>query len=357
MFIPLTTRYWLLAVYMKKFFALLVILIILAGISAGYFVQVAWFSDEESDDPVTIVVEDEMTPSAVRDLLVESGLVSSPILYDLFSKLDRSALHPKVGEYTFRKGASYQHMADSMALGRQRDELTVRFVEGKIIDENAEALRTHGVDPIDYWALTGRSKNLQEFDRSLEKDFGFLKDIPSGQSLEGYLFPDTYNIWKNQLPDGLIRKQLRTFANKVIIPYEDERKASGMTWHEVLTLASIVEAEVKTAEDRKLVAGIFLNRLNGSMRLQSDATINYIVGEGRMRATKEDLQLDSPYNSYRRDGLPPGPIGNPSLSAIIATLEPADTEFLFFLTDEQGRVYYAETLDGHQQNRIEAYGE
>jgi UPF0755 protein len=341
---------------MKKLITVLGILVVLIVIFALYFLKVAWFSDEESGDPVTIVVGDEMTPSEVRDLLVESGLVASPIIYDLFSKIDKSPLRPKAGEYTFRKGASLQVIADEIALGPQRDELTVRFVEGKIIDENAEALRTHGVDPTDYWALTGRSKNLLEFDRSLEKDFGFLKDIPSGQSLEGYLFPDTYNIWKDQLPEGLIRKQLRTFANKVIIPYEDERRVSNMTWHEVLTLASIVEAEVKTAEDRKIVAGIFLNRLNGSMRIQSDATINYIVGEGRMRATREDLQLDSPYNSYRRDGLPPGPINNPSLSSITAVLNYTETDYIFFLTDEEGKIYYAETLDGHQRNRVEAYG-
>jgi UPF0755 protein len=93
------------------------------------------------------------------------------------------------------------------------------------------------------------------------------------------------------------------------------------------------------------------------MRLQSDATLNYVVGEGRSRANAQDLQLNSPYNSYRNDGLPPGPIGNPGLSAIIAVLEPTETDDLFFLTDEAGKVYYAETLEGHQRNREEAYGQ
>jgi len=341
---------------MKKIVVSLGVIIILIAVFAVSFARAAWFSDEEAGEPITVLVEDEMTPSMVRDLLVESGLVSSSVFYDLFSKFDQSALHPKAGEYVFRKGASYQKIADTIALGPARDELTLRFVEGKTIDENAEALRSHGVLPEDYRALVGASKNLAEFDRSLEEDFEFLKDIPRGQSLEGYVFPDTYNIWKDQLPDGLIRKQLRTFASKVIIPYEDERKASGLTWHEVLALASIVEAEVKTPEDRKIVAGIFLNRLNGSMRIQSDATINYVVGKGRMRATAEDLQIDSPYNSYRRDGLPPGPINNPSLSSITAVLNPTDSDYYFFLTDEAGKVYYAETLEGHQRNREEAYG-
>jgi UPF0755 protein len=341
---------------MKYILAVFGILLIIFGVFVSHFVQVAWFSEEEAGEPVTIVVSDDMTPSAVRELLVESGLVSSPMLYDIFAKFDRSALHPKAGEYTFRQGASSRHIADTIALGPQRDELTLRLVEGKTIDENVEALRPHGVDPADYWSLVGKSVNAAGFDRSLEQDFTFLRDIPAGQSLEGYLFPDTYNVWKDQLPEGLVRKQLTTFATKVIVPYEDEREASGMTWHEVLTLASIVEAEVKTPEERKLVAGVFLNRLNGQMRIQSDATINYVVGEGRMRATAEDLQIDSPYNSYRRDGLPPGPINNPSLEAILAVLHPTESDYLFFLTDEEGKVYYAETLEGHQRNRVEAYG-
>jgi UPF0755 protein len=341
---------------MKNIFVILGILIILAAVFASFFIQAAWFSTEGAGEPITIVVTSDMTPVDVRDVLVESGLVSSPALYDLFAKIDRSALHPKAGEYAFRKGASYQKIADTIALGPQRDELTLRMVEGKTIDENAQALRSHGVDPADYRALVGASKNLAGFDRSLIGDFDFLAGIPSGQSLEGYLFPDTYNVWKDQLPDGLIRKQLRTFATKVIIPYEDERKASGMTWHEVITLASVVEAEVKTPEDRKRAASVFLNRIRNGMRLQSDATINYVVGEGRTRATAEDLQLDSPYNSYRRDGLPPGPINNPGLDAITAVLNPAAADDLFFLTDEEGKVYYAQTLEEHQRNREEAYG-
>ncbi|MBD3251912.1 endolytic transglycosylase MltG [Candidatus Uhrbacteria bacterium] len=187
-------------------------------------------------------------------------------------------------------------------------------------------------------------------------DYAFLSEVPESHSLEGYLFPDTYEVWEDQLPEGLIRKQLRTFANKVIIPLEEQRAASGLSWHEVVTLASIVEAEVRTPKTRKVVAGIFLNRLNDGMRLQSDATLNYIIDEGRDRATQQDLKLDSPYNTYRLEGLPPGPVGNPGLSSIEAVLNPTPTEYYFFLTDESGNVYYAETFEGHQRNRQEAFG-
>lgn len=341
---------------MKKIIAFIGILIILGGIFMSYFMQAAWFSKERAGDSITVVVTENMDPSDVRDQLVQSGLISAPLLFDFFLMMSDSGQHPKPGEYSFRTGASYRHIVHTMALGPPRNEVTIRLGEGKTLDENAEELRSYDIDPDAYLALVGKSRNAHAFDRSLEQDFDILRGIPNGQSLEGYLFPDTYNVWKDQLPAGLVRKQLRTFIEKVVIPYELKRQSSGMTWHEVLTLASIVEAEVQKTEDKRIVAGVFLTRLGCGMRLQSDATLNYAIDEGRTRATLDDLQLNSPYNSYRRDGLPPGPINNPSLSSILAVLEPIETDYLFFLTDEEGRVYYAESLEGHQQNRVEAYG-
>lgn len=341
---------------MRKILFILAILLIAVAMLFGVFAHRAWFSKEQTGEPVLVTVEPGMTAEDVSAILAEHDLVSGA-LYRLFGQFDSSVGRPKAGTYAFRKGASYQIIADTIALGPQRDEVTLRFIEGYTLDDNAEALRKHGIDPEDYWALTGRSKGLASFDRSLASDFNVLKAIPNGQSLEGYLFPDTYNVWKDQLPEGVIRVQLQTLERRVIEPYTEAQKASGMSWHEILTLASIVEAEVRQPETRKVVAGIFLNRLHNSMRIQSDATLNYIIDEGRDRATVEDLELDSPYNSYTNDGLPPGPIGNPSLSSIIAVLEPAETDYFFFLTDAKGNIYYAKTHDEHVRNKQKAYYE
>ncbi|GMU25300.1 endolytic transglycosylase MltG [Patescibacteria group bacterium] len=336
---------------MRVFLALLAFAILIGGILMSAFVSAAWFSIPEAGAPVSIIVGEEETADAVADALQSSGLLKTRLGYDMFASLYPPARRPKAGSYSFRKGTPYKTIADVIALGPKREEVSIQIIEGKTINDEAEQLKAYGVDPSLVYALTGRTRPSLPFDAALAEDFDFLKDIPSGQSLEGYLFPDTYRVWKDQLPEGLIRKQLRAFVEKALIPLDADRKASGMSWHEIITLASIVEAEVQHSEDRQIVAGIFLKRMKNGMRLQSDATLNYILQSGRSRATADDLATDSPYNTYRRDGLPPGPINQPSLSSIRAVLSPLMTDYYFFLTGKDGAVHYARTFEEHIANK------
>jgi uncharacterized YceG family protein len=238
-----------------------------------------------------------------------------------------------------------------------REEVSVRLIEGKTLDDEASVLKEFNIAPDEFYALAGKPPNAAAFARSAFGDqFPFLKEIPAGMSLEGYLFPDTYRVWKDELPEGLMKKQLATFQERVYEPFAEAQKKSGLTWHEVVTLASIVESEVQTAEDRKIVAGIFLNRLDKGMRLQSDATVNYVTRAGRTRPTLDDLETESEYNTYKTDGLPPGPVSNPALSALRAVLEPTPSNYHYFLTDEKGKAYYAKTYDEHLANKYRVYG-
>lgn len=340
---------------MRRLSLLLILLIIAAFIGGGWFVQVAWLSRPEAGASVDIAIERGSSMDKVSRLLEEKGFVVS-VAYRLYAKFDAVARRPKAGEYALRRGMSYQQIAQTLGTGPTRPEEEVRIIEATTIDQEAELLTSFGSATSSFVSLAGRSKNAAPADAALVSSYPFLASLPKGASLEGYLFPDTYRVWKDELPAALIRKQLATFSAKVVEPFADAQRRSGLTWHEVVTLASIVEAEVRTPADRKIVAGIFLNRLrNNTMRLQSDATLNYAIGEGRARATSEDLALDSPYNSYTHDGLPPGPIGNPGLSALAAVLEPAQTDYYFFLTDEKGKVYYARTHDEHVRNKEIAF--
>lgn len=336
---------------MRVLIAILAAVFLAGGVLLSLFVNAAWFSIPEAGSSISIDVREGDTPAVIAKTLQDAGLLRSLSGYELFASLYAPAAKPKAGSYSFRKGTSYKTFADAIAQGPKREEVSIQVIEGKTIDDEAKLLRSEGIDAEDVYALAGQSRNARPFDPSLLKEFEFLDEIPKEQSLEGYLFPDTYRVWKDQLPEALLRKQLTTFADKVIIPLEADRKASGLSWHEVVTLASIVEAEVQQPKDRAIVAGIFLKRMKNSMRLQSDATLNYILGSGRSRATSEDLATDSAYNSYRNDGLPPGPINNPGLSAIQAVLHPTATDFYFFLTDRNGEVHYAKTFDEHIANR------
>ncbi len=338
---------------------LLGLLTIAIGLTAAWFIDIAYLTTPSAGEAVSITVRDGTKTGVVASTLAKDGLVPSAWLYDVFSFVHGSARHPMAGTYAFRRGTSFRLIADTIARGPTREIETVRITEGETIGDEAAAIETYGVTPSAFAATVGSAPSktaaVHPFDRSLADKHPVLQEIPMGQSLEGYLFPDTYEVWKDELPQSLIEKQLKTFESKVIDPLDADRKASGMSWHEVVTLASIVEAEVQTPEDRKIVAGIFLNRINNGIRLQSDATLNYVIGAGRARATAEDLALNSPYNTYSNDGLPPGPIGNPGFSAIDAVVHPTKTEYLYFLTDKNGKVLYAKTYEEHLRNKEKAF--
>lgn len=331
------------------------ILVLASGIFLFLFVRAAWLSQPDAGAPVTIEVKKDMSAAQLRTALSKEGL-ASPVMYRLYAFFDQSVGHPKPGMYEFRKGEPYQQIAKILATGPLRVERSVRLVEGKTIDENGAALQSSGIDAGAYWRLVGRSKNTVPFDRTLIDEFAFLSAVPSDASLEGYLFPDTYRVWEDALPKGLVEKQLQEFYDRVVKKNPNAEAETGMKWHEIITLASVVEGEVRTPEVRKIVAGIFMNRLKIGMALQSDATLNYVMTERNDRPTAKDLAIQSPYNTYDHSGLPPGPVGNPSLSAIEAVLHPAQTEYLYFLTDPQGNIYYAKTYEEHLENKYRVYG-
>lgn len=332
-----------------------VLLLIMGLFFAGKFVVDAYIGNVGANPPVPFVVEAGMTGEQVADRLVEKGVVNSSAAYRFYGRLDDAVSRPKIGSYDLRPGTSYREIARVLALGPARNEVEIRLIEGWTVDDIAKLLfEAHGVAPSSTARIAGRSVNRAPFDPVLRDEYPFLEDLSYNRSLEGYLAPDTYRVWADQLPDSLIRKQLDEFGQKYGKTVVPSSIAPLKTLDDVVIMASIVEREVRTFEDRRLVAGIFLNRLRNRMRLQTDATLSYLTGSGRARSTAQDLAIDSPYNTYANDGLPPSPVGNPSESSMRAVLDPADTDFFYFLTDDQGKVYYGRTLEEHGENRVKA---
>mgnify|MGYP001157865902 CR=1 FL=1 len=183
--------------------------------------------------------------------------------------------------------------------------------------------------------------------------YDFLKDAPVDSNLEGYLFPDTYIFKKESSAKDVVEKFLDNFDKKLSSDLREEIKNQGKTIHEIVTLASIVEKEVKTKDDREIVAGIFWKRLKNQQPLESCATINYIIGEDKWVYTREEIEnAVSPYNTYLNKGLPPGPISNPGLESIKATIFPKETDFNYFLTDPKTqKTIFSKTYDEHLNNR------
>lgn len=297
---------------------------------------------------------DETDLETVSRQLESNGLIPSAFRFRLFEQYSGEN-KIKAGEYQLRPGTSYRDIARTLGIGPARREVQVTIIEGLTVDEVAAELeKEQGIDLRTTASLVGRSVDKQSFAESLRDDFPFLKNLPGSRSLDGYLFPDTYRVWADQLPDGLVNKQLQEFSDRFAKALPGPNSAPLKTLDDVVILASILQGEVTNPDDMKIVAGIFLNRLRIGMRLQTDATLNYLTGSGRARSHAEDLQIDSPYNTYKYAGLPPSPIGNPGADAIEAVLDPTPSNYFYFLTDKNGKVYYAKTLEEHAANRAKA---
>jgi UPF0755 protein len=340
---------------MRSLVKWLVLALVLVGIWFGW----QWVNEAYWVVPVgaskTIAIPNGADVATVAGLLESQGFIPSALRYRIYGRFDSAVSRPKAGDYQIRPGSNYREIARILALGPARSEVQITIIEGETIDALVDQLEDdQQVDPADAVRVIGRSLDRVPFDPALRDTYPFLANLPRDRSLEGYLFPNTYRVWADQLPEGLIAKQLDEFSKRFSAAKPGPESAPLKNLDEVLVLASIVQDEVRSVDDMRVVAGLFLNRLRDGMALQSDATLNYLTGSGRSRATSRDLSIDSPWNTYKYRGLPPSPIGNPGEAAIKAVLDPEVTEYRYFLTDEAGKTYYARTLEEHIANRQKA---
>lgn len=307
--------------------------------------------------PVTFSVTPGELPADVASRLQSQGLIKSADLFVQWVKYRHVGTKIQAGDFVLRQTMTMDEIIEALQYGRART-VAVTIRPGWRAEEVAEYLGTLG--------LTGFTPDrfLQAV-KSGQYDYGFLKDRPKGApaSLEGFLFPETYNVPYDVSLDVLMNLILKTFDQRYGDKLRQEAAASKMTFYEVVTLASIVEREAAVANERALIASVYLNRLNKKMMLQADPTVQYAIGY--QAATKqwwktpvtldEYQKVNSPYNTYTRTGLPPGPIASPSLASITAVLEPAQTDYYYFLGKGDGTHVFAKTYDEHQQNMIK-YG-
>ncbi len=246
-----------------------------------------------------------------------------------------------------------------------REEVTVKVLEGWMNANLDNHLRENFFldwEEDDFLKATGHRRiyNLEEkqsFSVDWSNNFDFLSTKPDNLSLEGYLFPDTYRFFASSSPEEVVSRMLTNFGKKVTAEMLLEIEKQGKTLHEIITMASIIEKEAPIfnqtkREDARLISGIFWNRLKIGMALQSDATLSYIFENKKPAHSGDELKVDSPYNTYRYRGLPPGPICNPGLISIEAAIYPQESDYLFFLTPLDGsRVHYAKNYQDHLSNK------
>ncbi len=286
---------------------------------------------------------------SVAERLEQAGIIDGRLTFIVYAA--KTGLYKKfqVGEYSLSGGLAIPEIVSRIVEGKVVPAgVKVTFPEGWTMKEIANRLNESGLAGDEFLAIASKP-----FPKWRER-FDFLKNLPEGASLEGYLFPDTYIFPPQATGELIVSEFLKNFRTKASGLIARDMAARGLSFHEVLTLASIVEEEGRTDADRKNISDVFRKRLAIGQPLQSDATINYIHGTAKDQPTFEDLKSTSPYNTYANAGLPPGPIGNPSLMSIVATLHPTSNPYYYFLINLKTRTtYFAEDFEGHQRNRAE----
>jgi UPF0755 protein len=231
------------------------------------------------------------------------------------------------------------------ALPKKQNVLTLawRVSHGKLDITPVRITLPEGINSFEIADII--SNNFPSFDKKI-----FL-DLVEKEKLEGYLFPDTYFFMPNVIEEEVIKIMHNNFYEKIKEVSDDIGKF-GKSESDVIKMASIIEEEARTLESREIIAGILWKRISMGMALQVDSSFRYINGKTTATLSTEDLNIDSPYNSYTRRGLPPTPISNPGLEAIKATISPRKTPYLYFLTDKDGNMHYATTFEEHVANKL-----
>jgi UPF0755 protein len=285
---------------------------------------------------VSLEVPRHATVRSIAERLQEQGLIRSRYAFILMARILGESNSMKAGEYELQPRMTLLEIIDKLSRG---DATVVWFTvpEGYTVEQVADTLTQQG--------LVERSR----FQRLAASD-GSRYDVgvkAARRSLEGYLFPDSYKFKKGVNETAIVAGMLRNFHTQVVEGLGEEIRANDLPLDKIVILASLIEREARAPEDRPLISAVIRNRLRRQMLLQIDASVLYALGKHKDRVLLTDLQVDSPYNTYKYPGLPPGPICSPGLDSIKAALRPAKADFLYYVARSDGRHIFSNTLAEH----------
>ena len=351
-------------------------LVFLALLSAGgyfgyqYVLDSLLPIDANSKKYVTVQIPDGSNVQEIGTTLEKAGLVKHGLIFSFYAKY-KNYTDLKAGYYNLQKSMSTEDLLKELQKGGTDEPqepvlATLTIPEGYTIDQIAQAvgqLQGDFKEPLTAEAFLAKVQDENFISQEVAKYPSLLESLPTKESgaryrLEGYLFPATYSIKESTTVESLIDEMLAAM-DKNLSPYYSTIKSKNLTVNELLTIASLVEKEGAKTEDRKLIAGVFYNRLNRDMPLQSNIAILYAQGKlGQNISLAEDVaidtNIDSPYNVYKNVGLMPGPVDSPSLDAIESSINQTKSDNLYFVADvTDGKVYYANNQEDHDRNVAE----
>jgi UPF0755 protein len=293
------------------------------------------------DPPVRVVVPQGASFRTAADSLAKVGVIEAPALFRLYAKLRGGDRRIKAGTYLLRRGSSWNSVLTALREGKGL-MFTVMIPEGFTLNQIVPLVaRVLQVRPDSVIAAARDTTHLHRL------------GVPT-PTLEGYLFPDTYMFLPGTSARVAVSAMVRRFEQVWRPEWTARLDTLGMTQHQVVTLASIVEREAKRPDERPVIAGVYRNRLRSGMRLEADPTVQYARGIHTNRVLFKDLDVDSPYNTYKHAGLPPGPIASPGAASLYAALYPADVPYKFFVAYPDGRHEFTVDFTQHTAARRKA---
>lgn len=305
----------------------------------GWFIYWSVFLPPSWKGEKTILIPSGADSLYITSLLAQEKIVRNKVLFLSLLRLLGKERSLKAGEYTFTPSSMFS-VIRKLKLGEIKT-YPVTIPEGLPRWEVAKILEEKGI--------VEKEKFLQVVENpSLFKEkFSFLSSFQSLKTLEGYLYPDTYYFQRGEPPFKVVKKFLSRFREEILPLYEKAEKREGISLHQVIILASIIEKEAVFDFEKPIIAGVFYNRMEKGMRLRADPTVKYALGDFRKKLLLEELKTSSPYNTYLFPGLPPGPICSPGKESIKAALFPEKVEYLYFVAKGDGTHYFSKSYREH----------
>jgi UPF0755 protein len=301
--------------------------------SVFVFMPTFFFPGQDVDVPVY----SKTTAREIARSLKEKGILHFVLPFKVLAKLTHADRKLKAGLYRLNPQMSLWDLLTTLSEGKS-ELLALKVPEGYTTDQIARELEKMKVMSVDDFMKTAQ-------------DIPTLKSLGiPGPSAEGYLFPQTYRVPVGASAQALMELMVRQFFDTVGSDFEDRCRQRGLTPYQVVILASIVEKEAQLDSERPIIAGVMFNRLHKKIRLETNATLNYVLADKRAWLTNDQINTQSPYNTYQHRGLPPTPICNPGLASLQAVLDPADVPYLYYVAQGDGSDLFATTFAEHQKN-------
>ncbi|MDD2221502.1 MAG: endolytic transglycosylase MltG [Clostridia bacterium] len=292
-------------------------------------------------EPVSVTIAEGSSTQAIAEKLADEGLINSKRAFVAYVRSEGLAVSLKAGEYLFEGTVTIADIAQKIAKGSSAaSDLKVTIPEGWTVKQTAQAFADKGICTVDEFI---------DYCQNADFSYDYLPAKGTASRLEGFLFPETYMVAKGWEAPQVVDMLLRQFDKVYNKEMRSRCKEMGYSTLELVTMASLVEKEAVWESDRALISGVFYNRLQKGMLLQSCATVQYILGEPKYPLLFRDLEIDDPYNTYIYPGLPPGPIASPGEACLQAALYPEETDYLYFLAKPNGEHYFSKTLAEHNK--------